>query len=570
MTEDRRPRHGAPDYRADVRQIPGADAPPADAETARMEAPPSFDPSWPPRRDATIWPGGTEERAAQAHETAWTGDVPHQRPAGDWNAATGGETWAAPNGYAHPADGQQQDDGYDAYQQDGYPAGHDGYARNDTAYPAGPDGPAYSADPDGGAYPDGYGPNEAYAPDAGAHDGYGQNYDGYGRNEAYPAGLDGRDDPAGHDGYARNAAYGPGGEGYGHDADTFAPGADGYGTDAYGRAAEADTLAPGADGYGPGAHEGFGPEAEAYPRDDSGFERPGAGGPDRDGAGVGAYGQGAGGEPAENDPWVGRAGETALFAGEWAEPAGETGMIDLSAPPRAEPRSHREGSRRRAGVVALAAAGVFLAGAAGYIVLRPDSSPAPNNAAVATSAPVESPDPTLDAPVAEPTTTAPSASPAGTSTSPTTAAPTTEAATTTAPAAPVPVTTKPAATTPAARPTTTAPTKTLAPTPTTAPAAAPLTAAYGFSNGDDGYVGTVTVNNPGTAAATDWQVRLTIPSGASITVLSGGVSGSASGTRATFSGGSIGARSSLTFTFGLQTDSDDLPSGCTINGSPCS
>ncbi|XVU23353.1 hypothetical protein ACQPZJ_39820 [Actinoplanes sp. CA-054009] len=520
MTEDRRPRHGAPDYRADVRQNPGTDdsfsafsaAPPSDAETTRFEAPrPSFDPSWPPRRDASwpepaaLWP--SEEQAAPEQPDRWTGEIPRQR--------TGDEY-----GSAYPV----QDDGYGR----DHSAGYNGYDQNE-AYP-GYD--AYSPGHDGGYPAD----HDAYAPDG----------EGYER-DAYPHAF-------GQPGGAYEDAYGSAADGPGPDVET-------YPRDGAGLAMNDGSYGPGSETYEQSGAD-FGVEADPYGRHGSGLDGP------------------------ESDPWVGRAGaaeggrlaeaETALFAGPWSEEngaAGETAMIDLSAP-RAEPRSHREGNRRRAGIVALAAAGVFLAGAAGYIVLRPSSSSSPSTAAVATSAPAETAPPTEEAaPVAEPTTTAPSASasPASTSASPTTAAPTTEAATT-QPAAPVaPVTVKPSATTPAARPTTAtpAPTKTLVPAPTTS-AAAPLTAVYGFDNGDSGYVGTVTVNNPNSTAVTDWQVRLTIPSGATISVLSGGVSASAGGSRVTFSGSAIGARNSVTFTFGMESDGDDLPSGCTINGNACS
>jgi hypothetical protein len=83
-------------------------------------------------------------------------------------------------------------------------------------------------------------------------------------------------------------------------------------------------------------------------------------------------------------------------------------------------------------------------------------------------------------------------------------------------------------------------------------------------------VGTVTVTNPNASAITDWQVRLTVPSGADVDVLSGGASASTSGSRVSFGGPAVGAKSSLTFTFSVQSDSDTQPSGCTINGNACS
>ncbi|MFF5078946.1 cellulose binding domain-containing protein [Actinoplanes sp. NPDC000266] len=598
MTEDRRPRHGAPDYRADVRQNPGSDdafsafpaAPPADAETTRFEAPrPSFDPSWPPRRDAS-WPepasddfpdhhtGGIPRQRTGDIPYDGAGDISYQNAGEEWTGGAANETWAEPHGYAYSADGN----------------GYNGYAQNE----------AYAASAEqGGAQADGFDAfgNGAYPA---SQDGYSEGHDG-----GYSAGHDGGYS-AGHDAFDRNDTYVPGGEGYDRDGDQYGQDAHAYGPeagayerdsgalgaeDAYARSRDAFGSQGGAYGHDEDAYRAQADEAGAYPRDGAGLEmsdgREGPGSEAYEQAGVdadpyGATGTGLG--APESDPWVGRAGaaaggrlaeaETALFAGPWGEDgngtvAGETAMIDLSTP-RAEPRSHREGNRRRAGVVALAAMGVFLAGAAGYIVLRPDSSSSPTTAAVATSAPVETAAPTEDAPVAEPTTTAPSvsASPASTSASPTTAAPTTEAATTAPPVANAPATVKPSPTAPAARPTTAspAPTKTLVPAPTTT-ASAPLTAVYGFDNGGDGgYVGTVTVNNPNAAAVTDWQVRFTIPSGATITVLSGGVSASAGGSRVTFGGATVGARNSVTFTFGMESDGDDLPSGCTINGNACS
>ncbi|WP_203766834.1 cellulose binding domain-containing protein [Paractinoplanes deccanensis] len=718
VTEDRRPRHGAPDYRADMRQIPGQRHPdqpaydpdgadhgpgygsgdlvdpallPADAETTRFEAPrPSFDPSWPPRRDtswaapaerAAFWPeepaapaaSSTDPAAGQAEES-WFGDGRSQRLAEeDVSSGQGGRgadrrpyAAAREDTYLHGQDGYAAGrDGYGLESVAGhaYSTGADGYAGSD-AFPAGPDsyagGDASSAGHGGyagsDAYPGGpdiYAGREAYpgGPDSYAgSDAYPAGHDSYAGGNAYPAGHDSYagDDasPAGHDSYAGDDASSAGHDGYteddgsaadvgryaGGDAhlignngyagnDASLAGGDGFGADAgpsdNAGVFERDWASDGAGTYeqdpagagGAYKRDSAGHGAGAYERDWAGrgagaFERDsagdGAGGFERDSAGDGADAyrhEGLDLEPetgayrrdgagiGDGDPWVGRAdaagtgrlsdAETALFAGPWSDPsATETNMIDLSAP-RAEPRSHRDGRRRRAGIVALAAAGAFLAGAAGYIALRPDSSSSqPTAGGVVTSAPAATTDPALDAPAAEPTTTAPSASasPVSSSPSPTTAAPTTTAPTTEAAAAPtlkaptVPATTRPSTT----APTTAAPTRTTAPAATT-PAAAPLTAVYGFdTSGDSGYVGTVTVNNPGSTAVTGWQVRLSVPSDAEITVLSGGVTASTSGSRVTFGGAAIAARDSVTFTFSMRSDGDDLPSGCTINGNPCS
>jgi hypothetical protein len=61
-------------------------------------------------------------------------------------------------------------------------------------------------------------------------------------------------------------------------------------------------------------------------------------------------------------------------------PAEDQPLIDLSAPP-SRPSAHR----RPAPFVALAAIAVFLAGGAGYAVLRPDPAPAPAPAVTAES-----------------------------------------------------------------------------------------------------------------------------------------------------------------------------------------
>jgi hypothetical protein len=424
VTEDRRPRHGAPDYRADVRPIPSAAALPADEDTARFEPPrPSFDPSWPPRREAPAaepaavdaWAGEGEPPGYPAEQVSWDGQgaIPRQRTdePGGWFDGTG-EEGSSP--YAR-GDDEVYNDAYGVDDQGN--VNGDGYAAQNDAYPHGADG---------------YGtPGDTYENHA---DGYGNPGDSY-ENHADGYGIQGDGYEAQGDGYGdayqtpHDATYAQDNAAYGEHADTY-----GQGSSAY--AALGNPYAP-------------------APEDDAWADRPGD----------------------STDTRL-AAGETALFASRWNDPQngrpaadpGTENLIDLSSPleftgTRAEPRSHRGERRRRAGIVALAAAGVFLAGGAGYLALRPSSSSQPTAADVATSAPAATTDPTPEAPPATIGTTPPSAaaSPVSSSPSASTAPATTEATTaprTTAPAAADP-------TTPQARPTTAgpAPTKTLAPTP---------------------------------------------------------------------------------------------------------
>jgi hypothetical protein len=255
------------------------------------------------------------------------------------------------------------------------------------------------------------------------------------------------------------------------------------------------------------------------------------------------------------------------------------GLIDLSAP-RALPATHRgRGGRHRRAVVVLAAAAVVVSGGAGYALLHNVGQQA-NSAQPATPTASPSADPSLDlgdpsTPRADPVSKSPSASASASpsATASATATPTrTATATPTRTTSPVianPLTpTSSAAGSPSPRSSTTS----------AAPTAAPLSATYSFvDDGGDpvtGYAGTVRITNPRSTATSSWTVRLNVPDGGPVTVRGGNVVANGSGGTVTFTpasgSGSIGAHSSLSFTFDVGGSLDTLPSGCAVNGVACS
>ncbi|MEV0898600.1 cellulose binding domain-containing protein [Actinoplanes sp. NPDC049802] len=108
---------------------------------------------------------------------------------------------------------------------------------------------------------------------------------------------------------------------------------------------------------------------------------------------------------------------------------------------------------------------------------------------------------------------------------------------------------------------------------TSTPGAAILSASYGYQLDDEaGYRGSVRVSNTGTAAAADWTVALTVPGAEEVTVTSGDVTASQSGSSVTFrpSGAKVPASGSVSFSFTLASAPAELPTGCALDGQPCS
>ncbi|HET9654259.1 MAG TPA: cellulose binding domain-containing protein [Kineosporiaceae bacterium] len=187
----------------------------------------------------------------------------------------------------------------------------------------------------------------------------------------------------------------------------------------------------------------------------------------------------------------------------------------------------------------------------------------------ATPAPT-APSPTTPAPTTPaPTTPAPT-TPAPTTPSPTTPAPTTPAPTTPSPTTPAPTT--PSPTTPA--PTTPSPTT---PAPTT-PAnggggqSATCTASYVQVAGwGGGFLGSVTVTNPGSAAISGWTVQLSLAPGQSVVNLWNGKASGKTGTISVanaFYNGTVAAGGSQVFGFVANGSSATVPRAvsCTVIG----
>jgi hypothetical protein len=342
---------------------------------------------------------------------------------------------------------------------------------------------------------------------------------------------------------------------------------------------------PDAGSDGPPA--GYGDQRSGYEaRPDVGYGGPAAGYGDRgpgydDGPIAGHGGPGAGyeGSPPERDERA-SAAAGGMYDGpprvEWVT-ADETAVadgavIDLSVP-RGVPVNHRGRNRRRRGIVVAAALGAVLAGGAGYAGVRGlglDGGTTHKNAEVPL------------------VTVAPTTDPALPDDSPSIGIPdsaSTSAARTTSVSPSVSAT----ATTPATHPTTPGapgdsgvvviptptPTKTNSPhevrpsAPASTAAAAALTARFSQGSNAQGIVGSVTVNNPGTASAS-WTVQVTVPGATQVLVTTAGVAGHLSGDVLTFSGPSIDAGDALTFSFVASGPLSGSASGCSVNGAACS
>ncbi|GAA0423688.1 hypothetical protein Aca07nite_22900 [Actinoplanes capillaceus] len=99
-----------------------------------------------------------------------------------------------------------------------------------------------------------------------------------------------------------------------------------------------------------------------------------------------------------------------------------------------------------------------------------------------------------------------------------------------------------------------------------------LSASYGYQFDDTGYRGSVRVSNTGTMAATDWTVALTVPGAETVTVTSGAVTAGQSESSVTFrpSGAGVPASGSVSFSFTLTPAPTEPPTGCALDGQPCS
>jgi hypothetical protein len=115
------------------------------------------------------------------------------------------------------------------------------------------------------------------------------------------------------------------------------------------------------------------------------------------------------------------------------------------------------------------------------------------------------------------------------------------------------------------------------PTGVVAPRVAPLNARYSTMGhtgvlGLSGYQGNVVVSNPGAVPVTGWRVTLSLPSGETVSSVSG-ANARQSGSTVTFTpanSGTVAARSSVSFTFQVSGLLGGSPTGCAIDGRPCS
>ena len=246
------------------------------------------------------------------------------------------------------------------------------------------------------------------------------------------------------------------------------------------------------------------------------------------------------------------------------EPGPATDVMDLSAP-HDEPMPHRGDKRRRALVVAVAAAGVLVAGGVGYAVLQPASSG--GTTATADTLPTTTDAPT-DQPLFPDQETSPSAVPAATRASPSASPSASVSASASASPTPSRSATSRPTTGPHSLPTivlTPKPRTSRSTTPPTTPATKPLSAAYSF---DGTSSGSVTISNPNGSSVANWTVRLTVKGDNAVSA--SGASADRSGDTVTFRGGAVAANGTLTFSFSISGTVDTPPSGCTVNGNACS
>jgi hypothetical protein len=252
-------------------------------------------------------------------------------------------------------------------------------------------------------------------------------------------------------------------------------------------------------------------------------------------------------------------------------------LIDLAVP-RGAPVTHRGQSRRRRTVVVVAALGAVLAGGTGYAGLRAlglGQGTTQKNAELplVTIAPTIDPSLPDDSPsIGIPSSASASAQKSASASSSASASATTSApGDRTAPA-------KPSGSSsvvviPAPTPAATGSSQTVKPLPPTGSAgdsAAPVTARFTqVGNDEDGYVGTVTLHNPGSAAP-GWTVTMTAPGAGQVTVAGGGVTLRRDGDALTFTGPELDAGGTFTYSFAVAGPLSGPLGGCSVNGAACS
>ncbi|MFI1992840.1 cellulose binding domain-containing protein [Actinoplanes sp. NPDC020271] len=216
-------------------------------------------------------------------------------------------------------------------------------------------------------------------------------------------------------------------------------------------------------------------------------------------------------------------------------------------------------SPRRVAVLAGAGLAVLLLGGVAFGLGGGDDAPVvatvPAAAGAVTTVPDEHPVPTVD-PVASVSV------PANGSASPTpsrSAGPSASASTSAMPMITIGHGSRPIIVTPGAGPT--------GETPEPEPS---LSAVYSYD--DTRYAGSVHVVNSGKGAARDWTVTLTVAGGETVSVSSGAVAVSQSGSSVTFrpTGGTVAAGGSVSFGFSLAGEPESAPVGCAVDGVACS
>lgn len=158
-----------------------------------------------------------------------------------------------------------------------------------------------------------------------------------------------------------------------------------------------DSDYPGAGGHGGYGYADPGAPTESFSaRPDAFGGMPGvaAGAGDGYGTEAGGFGRAAGGDSGTQ---VVAGGFGLGPDGRFDGPGAGAGVIDLSGPWRA-PATHRGRRRRHVAVLVAAAAGVMIAGGAGYAVFRPtdDAPAAAEPVTTASATPTAEPEPTLE------------------------------------------------------------------------------------------------------------------------------------------------------------------------------